>query len=61
MGNEEIMHDHHGWQKKEARFIPVVSRQSGKSILGLYLAAKQAGIPLGQIKELIKDVFGYDC
>lgn len=42
-------------------YIPVVSRQNGKSITNLYLAAKQAGMPLDQIKELIKDVYGYDC
>lgn len=54
-------HDHHGWQMKRPKYIPVVSRQNGKSITNLYLAAKQAGLPLEQIKELIKDVCGYDC
>ena len=59
--NEEIMHDHHSWQMKRPKYIPVVSRQNGKSIINLYLAAKQAGMPLEKIKELIKDVYGYDC
>lgn len=43
------------------KYIPVVSRQNGKSITNLYLAAKQAGMPLEKIKELIRDVSGYDC
>lgn len=55
------MHDHHGWQMKRPKYIPVVSRQNGKSITNLYLTAKQAGLPLEKIKELIKDVYGYDC
>lgn len=42
-------------------YIPVMSRQNGRSITNLYLAAKQAGLPLEKIKELIKDVYGYDC
>ena len=37
--NEEIMHDHHSWQMKRPKYIPVVSRQNGKSIINLYLAA----------------------
>lgn len=45
----------------KSNYIPVVSRQNGKSITNLYLAAKQAGLPLEKIKELIKDVYGYDC
>lgn len=59
--NEELMHEHHSWQTKKPKYIPAVSRQSGKSITNLYLAAKQAGMPLEKIKELIKDVYGYDC
>ena len=59
--NEEIMHDHHGWHMKRPKYIPVVSKQNGKSITNLYLAAKQVGLPLEKIKELIKDVYGYDC
>ena len=57
----EEVHDHHGWQMKRPKYIPVVSRQNNKSITNLYLAAKQAGLPLEQIKELIKDVYGYEC
>ena len=56
-----IIHEHHGWQTKRPKYIPVVSRQNGKSIVDLYVAAKQAGLPLEQIKELIKDIYGYDC
>lgn len=59
--SEELMHEHHGWQMKRPKYIPAVSRQNGKSITNLYLAAKQAGLTLEQIKELIKDVCGYDC
>ena len=59
--NEEIMHEHHGWQMKRPKYIPVVSRQNGKSITNLFLSAKQAGMSSDQIKELIKDIYGYDC
>lgn len=41
--------------------MTMVSRQNGKSIINLYSSAKQAGMPLDQIKELIKDIYGYDC
>lgn len=58
--SEELMHEHHGWQMKRPKYIPV-SRQNGKSIANLYVAAKQAGLPLEKIKELIKDVSGCDC
>ena len=48
--------------------IPVVSRQNGKTITNLYLAAKLVGMSSDQIKELFKDIneltkdiCGYDC
>lgn len=41
--------------------IQVRSRQNGKSVLGLLIQCEAMGLPLGQIKELIKDIYGYDC